>query len=85
MPYGSHTKINELGLEYYDKLINQLLANGIKPIVTIFHWDLPQKLQDIGGMVNPVIVDYFVQYAKILFEHFGDRVNNSKSYSLYST
>ncbi|KAG4078231.1 hypothetical protein HA402_011303 [Bradysia odoriphaga] len=74
LPNGSHTKINDLGLQYYDNLINELLANGIQPIVTMFHWDLPQALQDFGGMLNPVIVDYFVQYAKLLIEHFGDRV-----------
>ncbi|XP_037052044.1 myrosinase 1-like [Bradysia coprophila] len=65
LPNGSHTNINELGLQYYDNVINELLANGIQPIVTMFHWDLPQALQDFGGMLNPVIVDYFVQYAKL--------------------
>lgn len=74
LPNGSHTNINDAGLQYYDNLINELLANGIQPIVTMFHWDLPQALQDFGGMLNPVIVDYFVQYAKLLIEHFGDRV-----------
>lgn len=78
LPNGSHTNINDLGLQYYDDLIDELLANDIQPIVTMFHWDLPQTLQDMGGMLNPVIVDYFVQYAKLLIEYFGDRVNKSK-------
>jgi len=74
LPDGSNTNINDAGLQYYNKLINELLANDIQPIVTIYHWDMPQQLQDIGGMVNPVIVDYFVQYARLLFDYFGDRV-----------
>lgn len=78
LPNGSHTNINELGLQYYEDLITELLANDIQPIVTMFHWDLPQALQDMGGMLNPVIVDYFVQYAKVLIEYFGDRVMNLK-------
>lgn len=47
----------------------------------MFHWDLPQALQDFGGMLNPVIVDYFVQYAKLLIEHFGDRVSDERAIS----
>jgi beta-glucosidase/6-phospho-beta-glucosidase/beta-galactosidase len=47
--------------------------------VTIFHWDLPQQLQDLGGMTNKFIVDIFVDYARVLFMHFGDRVSISIS------
>jgi beta-glucosidase len=43
--------------------------------VTIFHWDLPQQLQDLGGMANKFIVDIFVDYARVLFTKFGDRVS----------
>jgi beta-glucosidase/6-phospho-beta-glucosidase/beta-galactosidase len=51
-----------------------LIAKNIKPMVTIYHWDLPQYIQDLGGFTNPMFVEYFKVYADTLFEHFGDRV-----------
>lgn len=63
-----------MGFQYYDNLINELLANGIEPFVTIFHFELPQPLQDLGGWTNPLIIDYYVAYADILFGRYGDRV-----------
>lgn len=74
MPRGDTSVLNEPGLQYYDNLINELLANNIEPVVTIYHWDLPQRLQEIGGMLNPEIVWYFVDYADLLFQRYGDRV-----------
>lgn len=65
---------NEPGLQYYDNLINELLANGIEPVVTIFHWDMPQPLQELGGMTNPLIIHYFTYYAEVLYKRYGDRV-----------
>lgn len=67
-------KINQKGLEFYDNLINELLENGIEPVVTIYHWDLPQKLQDIGGWANKDIVNYYYEYAMLLIERFQHKV-----------
>lgn len=74
LPNGDISLKNELGLQYYDNLINELLANNIDPMITMYHWDLPSSLQELGGWTNPIIVDYFVQYAKLLLDRYGDRV-----------
>lgn len=75
MPNGDQSSLNQKGIAYYDNFINLLLANGIRPMVTIYHWDLPQTLQELGGWSNTVIVDYIVAYADILFHYFGNRVD----------
>lgn len=74
LPNGDITNVNEKGIEYYNKLIDKLLESNIEPMITMFHWDLPQKLEIFGGFTNPIIIDYFEAYAKLLFERFGDRV-----------
>ncbi|XP_049836586.1 myrosinase 1-like [Schistocerca gregaria] len=74
LPTGDLDVINQAGIDYYNNLINELLANGIQPLVTMYHWDMPQSLQYLGGWPNELIVDYFVEHARILFENFGDRV-----------
>lgn len=55
-------------------VIDKLLANGIEPMVTMFHYDLPEALNLYGGFTNLLLIKYFLDYAKILFENFGDRV-----------
>ena len=62
-------------MDYYNDLINTLLEKGIEPMVTLFHWDLPLKLQDdYGGFNNSAIVDDFEAYADLAYSLFGDRV-----------
>ncbi|XP_051565152.1 lactase/phlorizin hydrolase-like [Myxocyprinus asiaticus] len=74
MPDGTNRKINEAGLNYYHRLVDALLAANIKPQVTLYHWDLPQALQDVGGWENDTIVDRFREYADVVFNSLGDKV-----------
>jgi beta-glucosidase/6-phospho-beta-glucosidase/beta-galactosidase len=62
------------GIEYYHKLIDELIANNIEPMVTMYHFDIPQCLQDLGGFLNPEFIDYFETYADTLYKHFGSKV-----------
>mgnify|MGYP001259636333 CR=1 FL=1 len=68
--------INEKGLDFYDRLIDLLLDKNIKPFITLFHWDLPQKIEDQGGWLNPDVAKWFGDYAGILSNKFSDRVEN---------
>ncbi|XP_032335258.1 lactase-phlorizin hydrolase isoform X1 [Camelus ferus] len=74
LPHGTTKYINEAGLNYYVRLIDALLAANIQPQVTIYHWDLPQALQDVGGWENETIVQRFKEYAEVLFQRLGDKV-----------
>ncbi|KAK4883855.1 hypothetical protein RN001_000126 [Aquatica leii] len=73
-PNGFMNKVNQAGIDYYNNLINELLANDVEPMITIYHWNLPQNFTNFGGWTNPQIVSWFTSYAKLLFESFGDRV-----------
>ncbi|RVE71779.1 hypothetical protein OJAV_G00055310 [Oryzias javanicus] len=74
--------INERGIQYYDQLINQLLENKITPIVTLYHWDLPQVLQEkYGGWQNISMVNHFNEFANLCFERFGNRVKHWITFS----
>lgn len=74
LPDGDVSTVNEAGIAYYNKLIDRLLENGIEPMVTMYHYDLPQALQRFGGLTNSLFVGYFEAYADLLFNRFGDRV-----------
>ncbi|XP_041969247.1 myrosinase 1-like [Aricia agestis] len=74
LPTGYANNINRVGIDYYNNFIDELLKYNIIPIVTIFHMDLPVKLQDYGSWTNPAIVDLFLDYVKVVFDNFGDRV-----------
>jgi beta-glucosidase len=67
-------QLNKAGLDYYDRLVEDLLARGIKPFVTLYHWDLPQTLQDRGGWANRDTAGYFADFAQIVAHRLGDRV-----------
>ncbi len=74
-PRGTGTA-NAAGLDFYDQLVDGLLHAGITPFVTLYHWDLPQALQDTGGWTNPACVDAFAEYAETVARRLGDRVHH---------
>ena len=68
--------VNEKGLDFYDRLVDELLANGIAPYATLFHWDTPQVLEDEGGWPARSIVDAFEEYVEAVSGRLGDRVGH---------
>lgn len=66
--------INLKGVQFYDNLINELVKNDIEPVLTLYHWDLPIELNKIGAWESREVVDAFAEYARFMFNHFGDRV-----------
>ncbi|XKL62729.1 hypothetical protein PGB90_002562 [Kerria lacca] len=74
LPDGDLSHINQKGIDYYHRLIDELLNNKIEPMVTLYHWDLPQKLQEIGGWLNPLLVNYFEDYVRLVFQLYGNKV-----------
>ncbi|WP_344886891.1 family 1 glycosylhydrolase, partial [Nonomuraea antimicrobica] len=68
--------INPRGLAFYDRLVDELLAAGITPYVTLYHWDLPQALEDQGGWTNRDTADRFADYAQAVYDRLGDRVTD---------
>ena len=74
LPTGLVSQVNYKGLKYYEDLVHELVRNGIAPVITLYHWDLPQALQNIGGWVNPAMSDIFADYAKFMFVALGAKV-----------
>jgi beta-glucosidase len=79
---------NLRGLDFYDRLVDGLLERGIEPWVTLYHWDLPQPIEDRGGWLEPEVVDRFGEYAGIVARRLGDRIvawitlNEPRTFSL---
>lgn len=67
-------EVNPQGFRFYDNLVDELIANGIQPRITLYHWDLPSALQNKGGWLNKNIIPAFARYAQIVAEHFKGRV-----------
>lgn len=74
-PAGTGT-VNAAGLDFYSRLVDELLKAGITPFATLYHWDLPQALQDRGGWANPDSVKWFADYVDVMTRALGDRVNH---------
>ncbi|XP_072542944.1 cytosolic beta-glucosidase isoform X2 [Salminus brasiliensis] len=74
LPDGTTNNVNAKGVTYYNKVINDLIANAVMPMVTLNHFDLPQALENRGGWKSPETVELFDSYAKFCFKTFGDRV-----------
>ena len=73
MPSG-RGPVNQRGLDFYERLVDALLENGIEPMATLFHWDLPAALDDRGGWLNPDIAQWFADYASVVFAKLDDRI-----------
>jgi len=73
MPTGSGD-VNKLGLDFYDRLVDELLAAGVAPVPTLFHWDTPESLEDAGGWLTRDTAHRFAEYAAVVADRLGDRV-----------
>ncbi len=67
-------QVNEKGVAHYTQFIDDLLANGIEPMITLYHWDLPQALEEKGGWMNPEIVAWYENYSNLVFKSYGKKV-----------
>ena len=69
-------RLNERGLDFYDRLVDELLAAGIRPLATLYHWDLPQALENQGGWPERATAEAFAEYAEAVARRLGDRVGH---------
>jgi beta-glucosidase len=75
LPTGT-TAVNRKGIDFYNRVIDECLVKGIEPWITLYHWDLPQALEERGGWKNREVVDWFSEYALLCAKTFGDRVKS---------
>jgi beta-glucosidase len=75
MPSGTGT-VNQRGLDFYRRLVDELRAAGVEPTLNLFHWDLPQALQDRGGFANPDVIGWFADFTSLIAARLGDSVND---------
>ena len=68
-------RVNEKGLQFYSDLVDELKANGIEPLVSLYHWDYPYALYQKGGWMNPESPEWFLEYAKVIVDALSDRVS----------
>lgn len=73
---GGTGAVNQKGLDFYDRLVDELLKAGIKPMACLYHWDLPQPLEDKGGWQGRAVTEPFAEYARVAVKRLGDRVQN---------
>jgi len=69
-------RVNQAGLDFYSRVVDECLAAGLEPWVTLYHWDLPQRLQERGGWANRDVVGWFSEYVETVAAHLGDRVRH---------
>ncbi|MBF0688786.1 MAG: beta-glucosidase [Cellulomonas sp.] len=74
VPFGTG-EVNQAGLDFYSDLVDRLVAAGIEPVVTLYHWDLPQALEDEGGWTNRATAYAFAEYARVVARALGDRIH----------
>jgi beta-glucosidase len=67
--------LNPTGLDFYDRLVDELLGAGIRPVATLYHWDLPQELEDAGGWTNRDTASHFADYVTAVAQRLGDRIS----------
>ncbi|MBX7243271.1 MAG: beta-glucosidase [Bacteroidia bacterium] len=75
MPNGTG-EINQKGVDFYHKVIDECIAKGLQPWITLYHWDLPQALEDKGGWTNREVIAWFSEYVEFCTRTFGDKVKN---------
>lgn len=75
-PNGDELEPNEKSLEFYDHLIDEIIKDGMEPVITISHYDIPLHLvTEYGGFANRKVIDFFVRYGKVLLERYKEKLN----------